>query len=60
MTPQVFRATYGFEPKTFLDYKAIKGDASDNIPGVKGIEKTGGVLISEYGNLETFFLYANF
>jgi len=36
-TPDVFRADYGFGPELFVDYKALRGDPSDNIPGVKGV-----------------------
>jgi len=36
-----------------IDYKGLKGDASDNIPGVKGVgDKTAVALLKEYGNLE--------
>lgn len=41
------------EPKYVIDLKAIMGDSSDNIPGIKGIGEKGAVkLINEYGNLE--------
>ncbi len=44
---------YGIEPQQFIDVKALMGDQSDNIPGVKGIgEKTALGLISEFGSLE--------
>ncbi|PZO43816.1 MAG: DNA polymerase I [Pseudanabaena frigida] len=43
----------GVLPTQVVDYKALCGDASDNIPGVRGIgEKTAIKLIEEYGNLE--------
>ncbi|MBD2151448.1 DNA polymerase I [Pseudanabaena sp. FACHB-1277] len=43
----------GVLPTQVVDYKALCGDTSDNIPGVRGIgEKTAIKLISEYGNLE--------
>lgn len=49
---------YGLTPTQFIDFKALKGDASDNIPGVAGIgEKTASALIAEYDNLDN--LYAN-
>ena len=45
-TPEVFKEEYGFEPVKIVDLKALMGDASDNIPGVKGIgEKTAKTLI---------------
>ncbi len=47
---------YGLEPGQVIDYKALKGDASDNIPGVPGIgEKTARRLIEEYENLEQIY-----
>uniref|UniRef100_A0A7C4M1N1 DNA polymerase I n=1 Tax=candidate division CPR3 bacterium TaxID=2268181 RepID=A0A7C4M1N1_UNCC3 len=43
---------YGFGPSQVIDYKALRGDPSDNIPGVKGIgEKTATDLIKKYGSL---------
>ena len=51
-----FRDEYGFEPQQIIDYKALKGDASDNIPGVPGIgEKTARNLIEGYHNLENLY-----
>lgn len=47
---------YGLEPHQLVDYKGLKGDTSDNIPGVKGIgEKTAVELIKEYGSLEDIY-----
>ena len=44
---------YGVGPEKIVDILALKGDASDNIPGVPGIgEKTAVALIKEFGNLE--------
>ncbi|HEY3373823.1 MAG TPA: DNA polymerase I [Candidatus Aquicultor sp.] len=44
---------YGVTPEQVVDYLALKGDPSDNIPGVPGIgEKTAAKLIQQYGNLE--------
>ena len=46
-------AKYGLTPSQIIDYKGLCGDASDNIPGVKGIgQKTASVLLQEYTNLE--------
>lgn len=51
-----FRERYGFEPRQLIDYKALKGDTSDNIPGVSGIgEKTATQLIQEYGSVEGIY-----
>jgi len=47
---------YGFDPELIPDFKALKGDPSDNIPGVKGIgEKTAKELISKFGTLEKIY-----
>ncbi|MFA5358665.1 MAG: DNA polymerase I [Patescibacteria group bacterium] len=44
---------YGLKPYQMIDYKGLRGDASDNIPGVKGIgEKTAVELLREFGTLE--------
>ncbi|KKP87262.1 hypothetical protein A2011_02580 [candidate division CPR3 bacterium GWE2_35_7] len=43
-------------PKQIIDYKALRGDPSDNIPGVKGIgEKTASILLKNFKNLETIY-----
>jgi len=48
------RERFGFEPPLVVDYKALQGDPSDNIPGVPGIgEKTALSLVREYGPLES-------
>lgn len=47
---------YGILKSQFLDLKALKGDNSDNIPGVPGIgEKTAVKLLNEYGSLEGIY-----
>lgn len=44
---------YGLKPKQLIDFKGLRGDVSDNIPGVKGIgEKTACELLKKYGTLE--------
>ncbi len=46
----------GLKPGQIIDYMALMGDSSDNIPGVKGIgEKTAQKLIAKYGTLENIF-----
>lgn len=52
-TVDTFKEEYGFDPIKIIDLKALMGDASDNIPGVKGIgEKTARTLIQTYGSLD--------
>ncbi|MFH1896555.1 MAG: 5'-3' exonuclease H3TH domain-containing protein [bacterium] len=47
---------YGFEPKYIVDYKALRGDPSDSIPGVKGIGAvTAKKLIARWGTLENIY-----
>ncbi len=49
-------AKYGILKSQFLDMKALKGDASDNIPGVPGIgEKTAVKLLNDYGTLDGIY-----
>ena len=53
MTKEEFRNTYQTDPIHMIDLKALMGDSSDNIPGVKGIgEKTAISLIAKYGSLD--------
>lgn len=47
---------YGFGPEKLIDYKALRGDASDNIPGVPGVgEKTATELIKKYSSLDEIY-----
>src|SRR3990167_3955183 len=47
---------YGIRPDQVIDFKGLKGDPSDNIPGVPGIgEKTASMLIQEYGSMEDLY-----
>ena len=49
-------AKYEIKPENIADYKALKGDPSDNIPGVKGIgEKTAVKLIQQFGSVEQIY-----
>ncbi len=55
-TPDKIREVYGVEPRQMLEVKALMGDSSDNIPGVKGIgEKTALSLIQKYGSVKTIY-----
>lgn len=50
---QLFQEEYGILPNQWVDTKALMGDASDNIPGVKGIgKKTALKLIKDYGSID--------
>jgi DNA polymerase-1 len=50
------KENYGFEPKQMIDYLALVGDSSDNIPGVKGVgEKTALPLIQKFGSIENLY-----
>lgn len=54
--PKAFEEKYGIKVSQFLDSKALKGDGSDNIPGVPGIgEKTAAQLLQEYGTLDGIY-----
>ncbi len=56
MTPDSFREEYGFDPIHIIDLKALMGDASDNIPGVRGVgEKTAMALIRRYGSIHSLY-----
>lgn len=53
---QMVKDRYKFGPEFIVDYKALRGDTSDNIPGVKGIgEKTATDLILKFGHLEQIY-----
>ena len=52
----LFLQEYGFAPEQLVDYKALVGDVSDNIPGVRGIGPKGATdLIKEYGSVEKIY-----
>ena len=55
-TDELFFKEYGFTPKQIIDYKALCGDKSDNIPGVKGVgDKQARELIKEFGTVENIY-----
>ena len=56
MDKKTFNDTYGFDPIHMIDLKALMGDSSDNIPGVKGIgEKRAIKLVSEYKTIDNIY-----
>ncbi len=55
-TEAMVKERYGFDPDMIADYKGLRGDPSDNIPGVEGIgEKTAKELVAEYGKIEDIY-----
>lgn len=55
-TPERFREDYGFDPIHLIDLKALMGDSSDNIPGIKGIgEKTASALICAWHSIGNMY-----
>ena len=58
MTPEKVERKYGVPPGAWVDYRALVGDPSDNIPGVKGIgPKTAAKLIREWGSVENLLAH---
>jgi DNA polymerase-1 len=54
--PESFEQKYGINASQFLDLKALKGDSSDNIPGVPGVgEKTAIELLKQYKTLDAIY-----
>src|SRR5512139_1154108 len=50
------RERYGLTPQQLIDFKALKGDTSDNVPGVKGIGEKGATqLLQQYGSVENIY-----
>jgi DNA polymerase-1 len=59
-TPERVEARYGIRPDQIPDFIGLKGDTSDNIPGIPGIgDKTAGQLIQQYGSLEEVVAHAD-
>ena len=52
------RARYGLAPAQIVDFKALRGDPSDNIPGVPGIgDKTAAKLLADYGDVTNLYAH---
>jgi DNA polymerase-1 len=59
-TPERVEARYGIRPDQIPDFIGLKGDTSDNIPGIPGIgDKTAGQLVAQYGSLEEVIAHAD-
>jgi DNA polymerase I len=55
-TPEWIAERYGIDPTRYIEYAALRGDTSDNLPGVPGVgEKTAAKLVNEYESLEDLF-----
>src|SRR5438874_1515304 len=59
-TPGRVEARYGIRPDQIPEFIGLKGDASDNIPGIPGIgDKTAGQLIAQYGSVDSVIEHAD-
>src|SRR3989442_14369352 len=59
-TPERVEAPYGIRPRQIPDFIGLKGDSSDNIPGIPGIgDKTAGQLIAQYGSADDVIAHAD-
>lgn len=55
-TPELVQEKYGFLPDKIIEYKALRGDPSDNIPGVTGVgEVTAKKLIEQFGTIDEIY-----
>ena len=60
MTPESFKNEWGFDPIKIIDYKAMRGDDSDNLKGIPGVgDKTAKQLINNFGDFENIVKNAN-
>jgi len=58
--PPAVKEKYGLDPEQLISYKALVGDASDNIPGVKGIgDKTAVKLLQQFHDLDNLYSHIN-
>src|SRR3989454_9093066 len=59
-TPERVEARYGIRPRQIPDFIGLKGDSSDNIPGIPGIgDKTAGQLVAQYGSVDDVIAHAD-
>jgi DNA polymerase I len=59
-TPERVELRYGIKPEQIPDFIGLKGDTSDNIPGIPGIgDKTAGQLVAQYGSVEDVIEHAD-
>jgi DNA polymerase I len=59
-TPDRVEARYGIKPEQIPDFIGLKGDTSDNIPGIPGIgDKTAGQLVAQYGSVDEVIAHAD-
>lgn len=60
MTPSVVKEVYGIEPLQIIDYKGLRGDSSDNLPGIPGVgDKTAVKLINDYGSFDNIIAHTS-
>ena len=56
VNPETLKSIYNLTPYQVIEYKALRGDTSDNIPGVRGVgEKTAMDLLNKYGDIDTLY-----
>lgn len=56
MTPAEVEARYGVDPERYIQLAALRGDTSDNLPGVQGVgEKTAAKLLATYGSIDGIY-----
>ena len=60
MTPSEITEKYGVTPEQYADFAALRGDPSDNLPGIPGVgEKTAAKWISEFGSIKKLIAKAD-
>lgn len=60
MTPDAISEKYGVTPEQYVDFAALRGDSSDNLPGIPGVgEKTAAKWITQYGDVNGVIAHAD-